>query len=708
MLEKRTEISMEKILSPDEDHSKIKLVLIEGAPGIGKSTLAWELCTKWEEFDSMQQYKLVVLLRLREKKVQEIRNVSDLFPSCRSQDRESLVDEVTSSCGKGVLFILDGFDELPVVNQKEGFLLDLIEGSVLPECTVLVTSRPSATAHLLTRCRPQKRIEILGFTRECVEEYASTIFSREPEKLKAFNTYISASNNPPTIHSLMYVPLNAAIIVSLFDSSFKSGNPMPHTLTQLYTEVCFTILRRDVIADDPSVEIREFKDLPGELHQHLLQLAEIAFEGFLKEEVILHAVPSHLVCLGFLDSVSSFYGVGKVSHNFLHLTLQEFFVAYHISQVGDGGLTLFKKHGIDSRWNVVWRFVAGLTQFKYINNLDVLKSVGFVKDRSSGVAVELPFVQCLYEAQIKIKIDSLLGTESRLYYESHSLSPLDLYALGYSIAYSDGSKWEVVIGCYAYGDYSSLGSFISGYSSLGSFISGLRTNTSPDTGIITYLDITSSTFNIKELFGLLSCRAMTTLDLYNCFFDCSHDDCYSTFKRIVNPSSGKLKVLNLWYDGDGQLSANDLALFPIFFAPSSLSHLNNRINNLESVKSLSLIDLATNTNLTHVKLGSNYVSLWIPKIVEVLKYNKTITSLTLETLYYETSKPFGTRPGCVYKCDPHYVIDISDALHDNQSLQEVKIGLKYPDRRTTSPSLYIKNNYPGISFDSRITWKYCD
>ncbi len=52
----------------------------------------------------------------------------------------------------------------------------------------------------------------------------------------------------------------------------------------------------------PSVEIKEFKDLPFEFHQHFLQLAEIAFEGFLKEEVILYAVPTHLVGLGFLES----------------------------------------------------------------------------------------------------------------------------------------------------------------------------------------------------------------------------------------------------------------------------------------------------------------------------------------------------------------------------------------------------------------------
>ncbi len=74
-----------------------------------------------------------------------------------------------------------------------------------------------------------------------------------------------------------------------------------------------------------------------------------------------------------------------------------------------------------------------------------------------------------------------------------------------------------------------------GYNNSDSFISGLRANTSPDTGIITKLNIIGYKFNIKELLGLLSCRAVTTLSLYHCSLDRSHDDCYSTFKKTVNP-----------------------------------------------------------------------------------------------------------------------------------------------------------------------------
>ena len=264
LLKNRKEISVHQILEV-EGQSTPGLVLIEGAPGIGKSTLAWELCRKWEEFSCMQQYSLVVLLRLREEEVQKVRNVGQLFISYESDDKDTLVKEVLKGQGKGILFILDGFDELPKALQQKGFLLNLMKGLVLPASTVLVTSRPSATAELLTSCRPQKRVEILGFTQESVEAYARSIFSSDPTKLEKFLAYISMSNNP-AINSLMYVPLNAAIIVQIYQHSYyRSSSPtLPHTLTELYTQLCTTVLRRhDHISTADTLQ-----DLPTPLHKH--------------------------------------------------------------------------------------------------------------------------------------------------------------------------------------------------------------------------------------------------------------------------------------------------------------------------------------------------------------------------------------------------------------------------------------------------------
>ena len=111
ILRKKSRIRLEHILNPRENGTPVQLVLLEGLPGIGKSTLAWELCHKWEELESVKQYDLVVLVRLREKKAQEARCLEDLLPCDSTTDIKELLAAIGR--GKGVLIVCDGFDELP-------------------------------------------------------------------------------------------------------------------------------------------------------------------------------------------------------------------------------------------------------------------------------------------------------------------------------------------------------------------------------------------------------------------------------------------------------------------------------------------------------------------------------------------------------------------------------------------------------------------
>ena len=422
VLNNRKKISIEEILEADIGRRKSqRLVLIEGAPGIGKSVLAWELCRKY-----MRKYSLVVFLRLREVQVQNISTISQLFLQYEGEDKKSLVEEVVKSQGRDILFILDGFDELPKTLQEESLLLDLIKGRVLPASIVLVTSRPSATAELRISCHP-KCIELLGFTQESVEAYASSIFSFEPDQLKKFMDYISASENP-AINSLMYVPLNAAIIALIFMDR-KSDAILPHTYTEVYTQLSLALLNR-YLKMHPSVA--KFEDLPADLHKQFLHLSQIAFDGILKEEVIFHTLSPGLVHFGFLDAVPALYGGGRVSYNFLHLTIQEFFAAYHISHLGSSGLEVFKQHGKDRKWNVVWRFVAGLTKFEqYESEMD---SDLFIKSRNEHeTEISLFSIHCLFEAQSIDHFPSIFRSTSSTWVNTFNCTPLETYIIDFCI-----------------------------------------------------------------------------------------------------------------------------------------------------------------------------------------------------------------------------------------------------------------------------------
>ena len=508
LLKRRREISTEQILEACEgklvaceDKQKMRLILLEGAPGIGKSTLAWELCRKWEEFSSMQRYSLVVLLRLREEEVQNITKVSELFYAYESEDKKSLEEEVLKSQGKGILFILDGFDEFPKNLQRKSFVLNLIKGLVLPESTVLVTSRPSATAQLLKSCRPQKRVEVLGFTQESVQAYANSVFVAEPaEKLQGFKAYISVSNNP-AINSLMYVPLNAAIIVQIYRNS-KSDSTLPHTFTELYTQLCLTILNRYLDIHYPGSTAVEFKDLPSDLYNQFLSLCKVAFEGILNEAINFKVHPAykaHFNHFGFLDAVSALYGGGEISYNFLHLTLQEFLAAYYISLLGGMGQELFTHYGRKGHWEVVWRFVAGLTKFTSFKPTDIRRVFFQSHVGIHASCVSNFLIECLFESKTMDFFRYYISSVSALYAEvSQYTSAFVMYALGYCIAnIHTGKPWNLKIVTVK----SEMFEF---------FVSGLKTNV-PGVGVIKEVELQRTEFtwdNIKFCFPTLESLVM--------------------------------------------------------------------------------------------------------------------------------------------------------------------------------------------------------
>ena len=469
ILEWKAPIAMKDILKPNYVYEKGKVkecpvtqLLIEGAPGIGKSTFAWEVCQKWGEDELFHDYSLVVMLKFRDKRVQEAKNISDLFYHPHPQLQSEIIDDIILTRGHGLLLILEGFDEAPVSKRTmNSIFVRLFTGQELPKATVILTTRPSASAELRILCRGHhsRRIEVVGFGKEEIDQYIRCAFSDE-QLISEFTQYLSLY---PHIHALMYVPLNSAIVVEVFKSCSSSGTVVPKTMTQLYSSLMRSLLLR-YLKDkqeyrDTCTSIHSFKDLSQPVCHQFHNICKLAYTGIMsaETELIFRDLPSDFDPLGLMQTCPELYvdSGACVSYNMLHFTVQEYLAAYYISKLSkDEQVAFMKEHISNAKLEVVLRFLAGFSLSELGQDLwDVVR--GFTCQTLPGMSLlkvafeetkslELQILHWLFESQDRSALTSIIGSDSVCFYRDcrTALLPFDWYVLGYCITHS-GCDWKL-------------------------------------------------------------------------------------------------------------------------------------------------------------------------------------------------------------------------------------------------------------------------
>ena len=358
------------------DSAKAIKMLIDGAPGMGKTTSVQSICMKWSKDKLLQHFMLVVLISLREMKVECIK---DLFQFGAFDDQDllqRLVEYVTKTRGRDILFIFDGFDELsPEERRKDSLCLKIIKGEKLAKCSVIVTSRPHASEYLVERKELIScHVEILGFNKQHIYRY---INSRIPDPSSA-KTLISELEERPNILSLCSIPLNCAVVIS----SYKQVNSsFPVTQTELFQNFILGVLKRhaDCVLKNEAL-IKELRccqvdsELPQFLEQCLNALGKLAYSGICNNRLIFtykeikSSFPENhechdssdtieTFCLGLLTTACSSLEAAR-KYNFLHSHIQEYLAARYCSKLEN--LSLWHIYHIQFEQFAL--FYAGLTK----------------------------------------------------------------------------------------------------------------------------------------------------------------------------------------------------------------------------------------------------------------------------------------------------------------------------------------------------------
>ena len=643
ILHEKAPIALDHILKPRVDGRPVHCVLVEGAPGIGKSTLAWEVCHKWEELESVKQYELVVLVRLREKKAQEARCLGDLLPCGATTNMKKLLAAIGE--GEGMLIVCDGFDELPCEQRQKGSVyIDLLKGRLLAEATIIVTSRPSVSAELLSLCQHNidRHLEVIGFTREDIKRYAESVFSGDI--LAGFLSYITS--NPP-IYGMMYIPLNAVVVALIYRDSYDTDTPFPTTMTQLFDALTRGLIRRHLVSTrqapseycmPPSLQRTEdISKLPPVVDQQLLQLAKVAYESLCKKRYVFTDLGEDFEHLGTMKkttSVNVCTGPG-CSYSFLHLTLQEYLTALYIAIVNPSGFEL-----VEWLWegSVVVRFLAGMYRHDDYHSHPVYQEL--VQQLSSNehlFNVDLQLVHCAYECPSIM--DSVKVDYSKR--DTINVEPVvgfDWYATGYCISHFD-ERWGLDV-------YDNMG--MDNYVLL---VKGLQSSAVVK-GRIHYLYLSLKSLSFSQVITRL--REFCKLDrlVLNIGCDIDHDD-EVALQQLIAPGSGPRRL------DFTDLHSNILPA--IFFQPSSLQELrlkyyesNVQIDCHEPLphENTNLKELTISCNLLHplAALIMNITSLTyleingyardvdLPVLTNIVQSHHTLEVLQIIEIYYDSDE----------------------------------------------------------------------
>ena len=352
-------------------------LLIEGAPGIGKTILSKEIVFQWAKESMLKNENLVCLIYLRDPKVRML-NTFESFINYISYSRVSKDVEqyVCKKSGKGICLVFDGYDEYPEELRNNSFLSNLINHKVLELqlCNIVITSRPSASACLHNIV--DLRVEILGFTKEHGKSYIMHALEDNPDAIQDLLVYLE---NSYSVDAYCHIPLSMAILVFLFKESEYDKSQLPTTQTEInYKFICITIRRFIRKSQHKLLSITKFSEVPVTHRKILLEISKLAFTALKYDKIVLSASEIRDFCPSLLEDPKDWNGLDllkavqyfsleenkdELFFNFLHLSVQELLAAYHISLMSiTEQIKLLKETFWNIRYFNVWIMYVALTK----------------------------------------------------------------------------------------------------------------------------------------------------------------------------------------------------------------------------------------------------------------------------------------------------------------------------------------------------------
>ncbi|XP_041036658.1 NACHT, LRR and PYD domains-containing protein 3-like [Carcharodon carcharias] len=452
---------------------------VSGVPGIGKTTMVQRIVYDWATGKIFPDFQFVFSFKFR-----DLNNINS-----RINLRNLILDQypyfgnVLGELWKnpeGLLFIFDGLDEFKdsidfADNQRNtepqfmctdpecwcevsDIVSSLIQHKLLPGCSVLVTSRPTAL-HLLEKAEISVWAEILGFVGDERKEYFNKFFEDQTVAAAVFK-HVEGNE---ILYTMCYNPSYCCILgLSLgpfFTQRDRKQQQVPRTITQLYSYYIYNILKNH------GREIESPRDV-------FLKLGEMAFTGVSEKKIVFrngdlikyNLQPSQFLSGFLMELLERDDSTQNVVYTFPHLTIQEFVAAlaqFLTPNPKDIQKLLSEADSEkDGRFEIILRFVAGLSSPQSAWPLEEFLSpflhqttcrvIDWVKEKVKGqignTATEtgkrslLNTFHYLFESQNKALAQATLGAVETLAFSGLRLTPIDCVVLSHVLGLCDTIK----------------------------------------------------------------------------------------------------------------------------------------------------------------------------------------------------------------------------------------------------------------------------
>ena len=361
-------IDIEDVLKPNESGQSLTVV-IDGPPGIGKTTLCRKLLNMWANGQiKHKQYDLVIYCPLRYDKVAQASTLQELFVY-QCDEVVTVMKWFQKRHGEGLLIIFDGWDELSVELRQSSLATRIICKELLVKCSVIVTSRSYASSSLLDLDPINRHVEVMGFTVKQINNVVHGTLEKTPHLAEKLVQDLEVRSD---VQSLCYIPLVCSIVILVYR---KENGQLPTTLTQLYENFILQTIRRYVKKTqftEPH-QINTLHHLPSPViatpFQEMCKFAYLSLKEINPRMTfslcqVQQSLNESVVKADYLGLMTTFTVYGEKSYQFLHLSIQEFLAAWWITKY-EKTEKVFNDHFNDDHFRMCLRFVAGLTHLEH-------------------------------------------------------------------------------------------------------------------------------------------------------------------------------------------------------------------------------------------------------------------------------------------------------------------------------------------------------